>query len=446
VKPSSSQFFKLSIGLTSAVDIMRKPLGVLTLLLAVETLLYFYRLGGLLAYLLPSVCWTFVALIVVWSCGLDRLFLKTNRTLVMIALFTSIFQITLLLDAGLLVGFGKSPYSFKPTGILLNLIYVSSTLLGMEFSRAYILSKTRKPNLMIILTTVLYTFIQTPLAKLTTLPQATPLKTLDFIGSQILTTIASNLLASTLALLGGPLASLAYRAPIEGFWWFSPVLPDLTWGWKTLIGVMPPIVGFITLIHQATPMELRKLGIKPERMGGLKAVKRERREALWTVAMCTAIILTVWFSTGLLGLFPTVAISGSMRPTIEVGDIAIIVKTPVERIRPGDIIQYATPEGMVLHRVIDIKDGYFITKGDACSTPDPEPVHPLNVRGKLIAIIPKLGWASIYVKEAIGTLWSLITTNNLTLYGTVSVATATAALAFYKTRRGRRWKRRRWVR
>ncbi|KYH36468.1 MAG: peptidase S26 [Candidatus Bathyarchaeota archaeon B24] len=351
-----------------------------------------------------------------------------------------------MVDAGLTTGFGKSPYTHTPIGILVNSFYITSMLLGMEFSRAYLLSKTRKPTQAIILATLLYTFIQIPLAKLLTLTEPTPLEVVEFTGSQLLTGLASNLLASTLALLGGPLASLAYRAPIEAFWWFSPILPDLTWGWKTLIGVMPPIVGFITLIHQATPMELRKLGIKPERMGGLRAIKRERREALWTVAMCTAIILTVWFSTGLLGLFPTVAISGSMRPTLEVGDIAIIVKTPVEKIKPGDIIQYATPDGMVLHRVVDIRDGYFITKGDACSTPDPEPVHPLNVRGKLVAVIPKLGWASIYVKEAIGTLWSLITTNNLTLYGTVSAATATAALAFYKTRRGRRWKRRRWVR
>ncbi|RLI81357.1 MAG: signal peptidase I, partial [Archaeoglobales archaeon] len=346
-----------------------------------------YISRGMLFYIILPVYWMVLAVATIRLCGFKPSL--ASKTPVIVGLVTAILCIVILIDAGLITGFGKSPYTHTPTGILVNSFYVTSMLLGMEFSRAYLLSKTRNPTQAIILATLLYTFIQIPPAKLLTLTELTPLKVVEFTGSQLLTSLASNLMASTLALLGGSLASLAYRAPIEAFWWFSPILPDLTWGWKSLIGVIPPILGFITLIHEATPVELRKLGIRPEKAGGLKAIKRERKEALWTVAMCMAIILTVWFSTGLLGVFPTVAISGSMRPTIDVGDLLIMVKVPAEKITPGDIIQYVTERGMVVHRVIAIERGYFITKGDANEAPDPDPVHPLNVRGKLIAIIPK---------------------------------------------------------
>jgi len=283
-----------------------------------------------------------------------------------------------------------------------------------------------------------------PIARLLFLTGSTCVEMVDFLGSQVLTSLASNLLASTLALLAGPVASLAYRAPIEAFWWFSPILPDLTWGWKTLTGIIPPIVGFIALIHQATLMELRKLGIRLQRAGELRAVRKERKEALWTVTLCIAMVLVIWFSMGLLNVFPSVVISGSMRPTIEVGDLIILMKTSAEKIKPGDIIQYITTEGMVVHRVIGIRDGLFITKGDAVDTPDPDPVHPLNVRGKVIAIIPKLGWASIYLKMALLTLYNVIAENSTFTYIVLVSAIPAVILATLKKHRRKRWRFRRW--
>jgi len=422
-----------------------KKISVIVLILVSYVFLGLLKLDGLLVYILPITTWLLLFAITFKFYELNNLKdLLIYKTSITVGLLTAMLHLTFLVDVGLFVGFGRSPYSHTPTGILVNLAYVFSMLLGMEFSRAHLLSKTRKPVQAIMLTTLLYTFIQTPLSRLLSLPQSTPLEIVEFTGSQILTILTWNLLASTLALLGGPLASLAYRAPIEAFWWFSPILPDLTWGWKTLIGVVSPIVGFIILIHQATPMELRKLGIKPERMGGLRAIKRERRETLWTIAMCTAIILTVWFSTGLLGLFPTVAISGSMRPTIDVGDLLIMVKVPAEKITPGDIIQYITERGMVVHRVIAIEGGYFITKGDANESPDPDPVHPRNVRGKLIAIIPKVGWVSIYLKQAFKILWTILTGDPTISYMTLASVLTILTLISLKKRRRRRWRRRRW--
>ena len=402
------------------------------------------RPRGLIIYILPIVSWFLIFLTVLKLYGLGRVrVLSIYKTTVVTGLVIAVLQLVLLIDAGFITGFGRSPYSHTPRGILINLAYISSMLLGMEFSRAYLLDRVRRQIRALVLTSLLYTLVLTPLIKLLSLPRVKPLEIVDFLGSQLLVTLVWNLLASELVLLAGPLASLAYRVPIEVFWRFSPVLPDLTWGWKIITGVVPPIVGFTAVIYQATPSQLRKLGIRPERVRGIRALKRERREILWTTIFCIVAILAIWFATGLLGVFPSIAISGSMRPTIDVGDLLIMVKVPAEYITPGDIIQYVTERGMTVHRVIAVEGGYFITKGDANESPDPDPVHPRSVRGKLVAIIPKVGWASIYLKQAFKILWTILTGDLTISYMTLASVLTILTLTALKKRRRRRWRRRR---
>jgi signal peptidase len=85
--------------------------------------------------------------------------------------------------------------------------------------------------------------------------------------------------------------------------------------------------------------------------------------------------------------------------------VVIIAKVPTDDIATGDVIQFRVPDGItVMHRVIDIQETeggseVFITKGDANDEPDSEPVIPENVVGKAVMTIPKIGWASVAVKE-----------------------------------------------
>ncbi|RLF07185.1 MAG: hypothetical protein DRJ69_07375, partial [Thermoprotei archaeon] len=263
--------------------------------------------GGLMIYLLPLISCSLVLLVTLKLYGYSGLRIPPiHKTTIVIGLLIAMLQIVLLIDAGFLMGFGRSPYSHTLTGVLINSAYVLFIPLTIEYSRAYVLKGVRKPLRALILTASLYTFLLVSPIRLLGLLRAEPLEILDFLGLQIITTFTWNLLASVLVLLAGPLASLAYRVPIEAFWRFSPILPNLTWGWKVITGVVPPIVGFTALIYQATPSQFRKLGIRPEREGGIRTLKRERREILWTTIFCIVAILAIWFATGLLGVFPSI--------------------------------------------------------------------------------------------------------------------------------------------
>lgn len=403
-----------------------------------------------MAFFVPSICWASIALATLHTVGLEEIRSWADRRISQMALLTAAFHIFILIDVGLINRFGKSPASFTPRGIALNLLVVSTTLLGTELSRAYLIKSLnrKRPILNLGLITILYTLINVSVLAL--LKFGDPLAYSEFLGIGFLPILTENLLATYLALLSGPLASLAYRAPLQAFQWFSPILPDLPWGYEALVGVMVPTIGFIVISQYTTPMLLRKIGIRTRTRKPKRYTRSEKSSVKgWTIVSVLCVLM-VWSSTGLLGFFPSVIGSGSMRPTMDVGDLGIVISTDTSKIQVGDIIQFWNGEEMILHRVVDIfgeRDvRIFQTQGDGNPTPDLDPILPGQIRGKLVLIIPKLGWASIYVKTAIAETRSFFLANTLTVYGMLAALTLAAsiyAIRTYKNRPCIRWQRRR---
>ena len=421
---------------------------VLALLLFIYAILNVFRPGGLMAYLFPSACWGFLAIVALKACGFGRIRSWFNGRVTIAALSVAIFFIIILINIGLFAGFGRSVLSFTPTGLIINSILVISTLLGMEFSRAYIIKSFGKgrPFLTIGLVTLLYSFVTISVFRLLALND--PLGLTKFLGISILPIIAANLLASYLALVGGPVASLAYRGPLMAFWWFSPILPQLSWGIEALLGVMVPAMGFLLVNQFTSPFTLRRAGIPTEPKGFGRDKKSPLRS--W-MAVSVFAVLMVWASTGLLGIQPTTVLSGSMMPAMDTGDLAIVQEVSADSIGVGDIIQYQRDGTMVIHRVTEVAQGgsekIFVTKGDANSKPDIEPVFQGQVRGKVILTIPKLGWAVIAVQSFFSSAWSFLSANfALTALAITSGASIFFGIRLGKNRSVRRWSTRRWRR
>ena len=319
--------------------------------------------------------------------------LRLKATVIRLALVIGFFQLALYVIGGLFSSFGKSPYSFTPAGILTNLVFVGSMLVGMELSRAWLITRLGKKHtlLAVAFVAVLYTLLSLPLVRITGLRPE--LASITYVNSTVLPTLAESMLASFLALLGGPLAAIAYRGILQAFWWFCPILPNLPWAFKGLIGVVVPIVGLVVANTLRTSRP-RHRQARRERQGSL---------AGWVVTTIIAVVI-IWFAVGLFPVQPTTVISGSMRPSLDVGDVVIIAKVSADTIKPGDIIQFREAEGIAtVHRVVEIQEieenMVFVTQGDANRAPDPDPVLADNVVGKVIFSIPKVGWAAIAVKE-----------------------------------------------
>lgn len=364
--------------------------------------------SGIAFYIAYSLCWILLALTVIkLSKSKNIEILGINNSFLTTAATIAVLQIVTLVFTGVLTSFGTSPYSHTPLYLALNIIFFMSTIFGMELSRAYIVKTCcqRRPTLALGLIALFYATITISLSRFLSL-DLSPLGLAEFSASVFLPALAESLFATYLTFLSGSTSAITYRGILQGFEWLSPILPNLSWSVKALIGVMIPTVGFLT-IHQSTiPRYTRKHG---------RLVKVKKSSTLGWTAVVMISVLAIWGSTGMLGFRPSIISSGSMTPTLQVGDVIITVEASPNDIKIGDIIQYSGENEIIAHRVVDIQQQggtqYFITKGDDNNAPDPEPVSPSQVIGKTVFTIPKLGWVSIAIKTFFTEIYTFFTTN-----------------------------------
>lgn len=84
---------------------------------------------------------------------------------------------------------------------------------------------------------------------------------------------------------------------------------------------------------------------------------------------------------------PTIVITGSMEPTIEVNSIVMLEPVSFNDLEEGDIIRYDSGMGYsVMHRIIHKTVSYVVTKGDNNAVADTLPVMPQQVTGRVVSI------------------------------------------------------------
>jgi signal peptidase I len=135
---------------------------------------------------------------------------------------------------------------------------------------------------------------------------------------------------------------------------------------------------------------------------------------VFTIFMITMVFLIfITAQSRLTGKEPTllgyrlyVVDSGSMTPTLPINSIIIVKEQEPQEIKKGDIITYYGYDNTtrVTHRVAEVqKDGaFFITKGDANKTADPNPLKGEKLIGKVVLNIPYIGSILRFLSTPLG--------------------------------------------
>ena len=82
----------------------------------------------------------------------------------------------------------------------------------------------------------------------------------------------------------------------------------------------------------------------------------------------------------------------SMLPAIAPGDILVVERCAFEAMEPGDVILFTARGRVFAHRLLETRDGYFVTRGDSNWRPDP-PAHASQLLGRVTRVVRRTGVA-----------------------------------------------------
>ncbi len=321
--------------------------------------------------------------------------LPKDRWLIALAGLVGLFQVTLFVLAGLLAGFGRSPYARQIHLVALNLWFVGTRLAGLELARWYLMKSVgrRFTFLGVVMAWLVLCVVSLPMASFGHLREMET--AFRFSGRLLLPTAAENLLATYLALVGGPLPALAYRGTLAAYEWISPILPNLQWTFTAFVGTIAPVLGLLVVRDLVSWRVTAHAG----------AQARRASSGTGWVMLAVFVVFLVWFNAGFFGVRPALISGISMEPTINAGDIAITRPVSPDDVQVGDVVRFRQGKTAVLHRVIEIQresgKTIFITQGDNNNTAD-EPWEADQLEGELVLVIPKVGWIAIFLKQFIG--------------------------------------------
>ncbi len=117
----------------------------------------------------------------------------------------------------------------------------------------------------------------------------------------------------------------------------------------------------------------------------------------------------------IFGIKPFIILSGSMEPTIQIGDLAFIQMISPEKLKVGDIIAFRhnNEDIITLHRIIEKEtinnNLIFRTKGDNNKSEDKLSVYSESIEGIYYKKIDKVGNIAMFIKTPVGLICSLLT-------------------------------------
>lgn len=307
------------------------------------------------------------------------------------AVIGALAYIIISLLLGLIVTFGKNPYSKTLLGVLTNIWIFGSVVISKEYIRYKLINNVyEKDKIKIaVLISIVYVIVDMNINRFVT-ENLTAIFVIKQIFVNIIPLIVKNILFSYIAIYADFRASIIYQLIIDAYLWSSPILPNLNWMMDSILEISVPIVLLMYLQYIKTKNSIYK--------SKEDLLRSDPRNAIPIVIV---IVLAMWFAVGVFPIKPVSIASGSMFPEIHVGDIALIKKCNANDIIVGDIIQYQMEGYTVIHRVIEKKqkngEYIFITKGDNNKSQDLNPVNEDQVIGKCIFKIRYLGYPAIWL-------------------------------------------------
>lgn len=294
---------------------------------------------------------------------------------------------------GLLTGFGVNTLTSSLPQYLASIFYYASSVTLIESSRKIILTHTRvaSNNTLLYATSVAQGLAYMFLLENIDASISAVTKALYWVTWGILGTIAY--------INNGFKASLFLSLTQVSMYKLSPVLPLRI---NVFLAYLPLLISTI-LIGLLLYMD-HTGAVANNRIHGI-----HRREPTYPslILLAVALLFVVSFLQGYRLL---VISSGSMTPSLGIGDIIVIEPRSIQSISVGDIVAFSNGVNIIVHRVVnEASDGdCLVTRGDANDVNDPLWACSNTILGRVVFRVPYIGYPFLIAVSAIGSVYSVL--------------------------------------
>lgn len=350
-------------------------------------------------------------------------FLDTTTSLSLALLVVSVYTVL-----GFLWGFASAP-QLTPSSLLVSLAVFLVQVSSVEVARSLVMDLFRDKRVAVVagvLGGLLFGKTVSAIVEYLTDSLFTPLLLLrDILYSTTVTLLHQN---------GGFAPALLFRLVLDGYWRISPLVLN-TGKMGRLWSAVSSLVYYSMIVYQL-------YGFAKLRGSSKRVYMRTPRirEILYNgavVALCVLLLTSAYFR-----VVPMVVVSGSMRPNLEIGDVVLVNANKPMEISEGDVVAFRLENVVITHRVVEIVEGGFRTKGDGNREPDPFVVTDDMVVGKAVATIPRVGLLAIFAQQGINALSRSTSLLAILVFSTVTLVVTALFLGgkWIGKSRNRAWK------
>ena len=126
---------------------------------------------------------------------------------------------------------------------------------------------------------------------------------------------------------------------------------------------------------------------------------------VYNISLIVQSILNPKETPSFLGIKTYVIVSGSMEPTIHIGDVVVAKNVKDNELQVGDIICFRHGQTVITHRISEVieenNEIEYKTKGDNNNVEDSSKVTQKSIEGKVVKIIPYIGNISLILQQRI---------------------------------------------
>lgn len=295
--------------------------------------------------------------------------------------------------SGLFLGFERNGYSLTFLNIVRNSFPILVVIIISEFLRFELNTKSENQKLLIILGTILFVLVDINIA-MQVYDFSNLNELLEMAALVILPSITKNILLTYFSLEFGFASTLIYRIIIEIYVYLVPILPDFNIYLESII----------TFVYPLILLKITKLMLKTDEEKEI-TVKKKNISKFVNVFVILIMLVIVLLTSGVFKYYFLSIGSGSMTPNINKGDVVIVEKlkeNELEKIKKGDVLVYQKENQVIVHRVTEVNNDTFKTKGDNNDEEDVWVVNKKDIIGITKVRIPLLGYPTVWLNELLG--------------------------------------------